>query len=236
MILPKRYSMFLMNGVSKTQPLSWAWTTAVLFLGLALTACTCLTEDPTRKMSLTDAKATSPDGSERVVPIVLPLQLVEMKAPLVVDFDLPPPGPNAASTLFIGFRVNAADGKESALVADRVIAAGLEADVSLMRLQDATTQPVALARIDSSGQAPAVLVPIGPEGRVVGVRRDDVDDISIDQAGRSSTAGHSRSLSLALAQNPPPGRYRLSIRIGNASPELSRVRSELLVAYRHRSK
>lgn len=185
---------------------------------------------------LAGTNAISPAAEEDVAPMVRPLQLVEMEAPLVVDFELRPPGPSATGTLFFGIRVNAENAVQSAKVADKVIAAGLEADVRLVRLHSTVLADVPLVRVISSGNAPARLVAVGPEGHVVGVRRDDVDEISIEQVGRASTAGHSRHLSFALAQNPAPGRYRLSVRISDVSTDLSGVNSELLVAYRHRSK
>jgi len=214
----------------------WLRGMAALCAILALTACNGTPQDAAGRPGYTDGQAVAPPSDESTVPIVRPLPLVEMSLPLVVDFNLLPPGPDATSTLFLGIRVNAESAAQSALASDGVIAAGLDVDVSLLRVQDSITQAVPLVRVESSGQAPAVLVPVGPGGRVVGVRRDDVDDISIAQNGYASTAGHSRYLSFALAQNPAPGRYRLSVRIGKASAELSGVRSELLVAYRHRAK
>lgn len=234
MIFQMRYNIRSMRRLNAAS--LWRREMAALCAILALASCNGTAQDAAGRPGYTDAQAVAPPSDESTVPIVRPLPLVEMSKPLVVDFNLPPPGPDATGTLFLGIRVNAESAAQSALASDRVIAAGLDVDVSLLRVQDSITQAVPLVRVDSSGQAPAVHVPIGPQGRVVGVRRDDVDDISIAQNGRASTAGHSRYLSFASAQNPAPGRYRLSIRIGEASTELSGVRSELLVAYRHRSK
>ena len=236
MILPKRYSVVPLRGTRKRPLLAGKWRDATLCLCLALTACTGAAQDPKRLDILGGTNAISPAAEEDVAPMVRPLQLVEMEAPLVVDFELRPPGPSATGTLFLGIRMNAENAVQSAEVADRVIAAGLEADVSLVRIDNTAPVDVPLVRVTSSGDAPPTLVPVGPEGHVVGMRRDDVDEISIEQVGRASTAGHSRHLSFALAQNPAPGRYRLSVRISDVSTDLSGVNSELLVAYRHRSK
>lgn len=236
MVLLKRYSAVPLRGPRQRPLLAGKWRRATLCLCLALTACTGAAQDPKRLDTLADTKAMSPAAEEDVAPMVRPLQLVQMEAPLVVDFELRPPGPSATATLFLGIRVNAENAVQSAEVAEKVIAAGLEADVSLVRIDNTAPVDVPLVRVISSGYAPATLVPVGPEGHVVGVRRDDVDEISIEQVGRASTAGHSRYLSFALAQDLAPGRYRLSVRIGEASADLSDVNSELLVAYRHRSK
>ena len=229
-----RYNVISMRSLNAAS--LWRRGMAALCAILVLAACNGTAQDAAGRPGYTDAQAVAPPSDESTVPIVRPLPLVEMSMPLVVDFNLPPPGPDATGTLFLGIRVNAESAAQSALASDGVIAAGLDVDVSLLRVQDSITQAVPLVRVESSGQAPAVLVPVGPLGRMVGVRRDDVDDISIVQNGSASTVGHSRYLSFALAQNPAPGRYRLSVRIGKASTKLSGVRSELLVAYRHRSK
>jgi len=235
-ILPKRYSVMPLRGTRQRPLLAWNWRNATLCLCLALTACTGAAQDPKRLDIPADTTAMSPAAEKDVAPMVRPLQLVEMEAPLVVDFELRPPGPSATGTLLLGIRVNAENAIQSAEVADKVIAAGLEADVSLVRVDNTAPVDVPLVRVISSGDAPATLVPVGTEGHVVGVRRDDVDEISIEQVGRASTTGHSRHLSFALAQNPAPGRYRLSVRIRDVSADLADVNSELLVAYRHRSK
>lgn len=236
MTLLNRYTDVPLRGARQRPLLAGKWRRATLSICLALTACTGAAQDPKRLDILADTKAMSPAPEGNVAPLVRPLQLVEMEAPLVVDFELRPPGPSATGTLFLGLRVNAESAIQSAEVAEKVIAAGLEADVSLVRIDNTAPVDVPLVRVISSGNAPATLVPVGPEGHVRGVRRDDVDDISIEQVGRASAAGHSRYLSFASAQDLAPGRYRISVRIGEASADFSDVNSELLVAYRHRSK
>lgn len=234
MIAPMRYENRTMRRLNPAS--LWRPRMVALYSVLALAACTGAAQDVAGTPGLVDTQAVAPAADENTVSIVRPLRIVEMKRPFVVVFDLPAPGPNATDTLFLGIRVNTEDSQQSAMVSDRVIAAGLDAEVNLTRIDSRTTQAIPLVRVDTSGQAPAVLVPVGPDGRVFGVRRDDVDDTSINQAGRASTAGYSRYLSFALAQNLAPGRYRLSVRIAKASAELSGLNSELLVAYRHKSK
>lgn len=234
MVSPTQYGIRMLRRLNAAS--RWQAGGLALCAVLALAACTGEAKHAPGRPSRTDAQAVESATNENIVPIARPLPLKAMERPLVVDFELPALGPNATRTLFLGIRVTAENSQQSALISDRVIAAGLQAEVNLVRVLDSATQAMPLVRVETSEQGPTVLAPIGPGGRVLGVRRDDVDDTLIDPEDITSAVGHSRYLSFALAQNVAPGRYRVSVRIGKTPVELSSVNSELLVAYRHRSK
>ena len=143
-----RYNVMSMRRLNAAS--LWRRGMAALCAILALAACNGTAQDGAGRPGYTDAQAVAPPSVESAVPIVRPLPLVEMSMPLVVDFNLPPPGPDATGTLFLGIRVNAESAAQSALASDRVIAAGLDVDVSLLRVQDSITQAVPLVRVDSA--------------------------------------------------------------------------------------
>ena len=198
------------------------------WLGLLLTACS-LAQDP--------APQSRPELlREDMVPVVRTFPLTAMVEPTKVEFDLPPPGRNATTTLLLGIRVDGKNGAESHGVAAAIRGAGLVAQVKLTRIENTVELAVPLVRVDRKEDGTAELVPIAADGHVAGVRYDDVDDTSLMEAGRANPHRDYRTLAFASAQNTAPGRYRLSIRLLDPSPELAGIKSELLVAYRHKSK
>lgn len=197
-------------------------------LGLLLTACS-FAQDPepqNRPQAL----------HENVVPVIRSFPLTAMAEPMMIEFELPPPGPNATSTVLIGIRVDGKDGIESHRAADTIRGGGLATQIELTRIERTGKLVVPLVRVDRKADGSAELVAIAGDGRVSGVRYDDVDDTSLVDSGHANPDRAYRTLAFASAQNAAPGRYRLSIRLLEASPELAGLKSELLVAYRKKSK
>lgn len=171
-----------------------------------------------------------------VVPIVRPLPVTAMHEPMVVDFELAPPGPNAAPTLLIGLRVKGEDDAQAAQGAERLVREGLPAEVLLERVEQAGTEPVPLTRRQFNGFEPSEVVAVGPEGRVPGVVPDSADDRSLVDAGLAEPGGHYRTLTFAWAEQVKPGHYRLRLRLLSSAAGLQAVPSELQLAYTQRAK
>lgn len=173
---------------------------------------------------------------EDVVPLVRPLSLTAMAEPLIVEFELLPPGPNSSSTLMIGLRLTGTDEAASAAVARMVAESGLQAELELTHTESGKQIAVPLVRRDSRGHGPSELVPVSADGRVPRAVQTTVDQIAVEQAGISSAASSSRSLAFAWARDARPGSYALRLRLLAPDPELASIESELLLAYQHRSK
>lgn len=187
----------------------------------------------------TDAPAPQAPGAsqkENVVPIVRSFPLTVMHEPMVVDFELAPPGPNAAPTLLIGLRVKGTDEEQAAQAAERLVRDGLSAEVRLEHIDAAGNPPVPLTRRQFRGFEPSEMVAVGPDGRVPGVVPDSADDASLVAAGLSEPGGHYRTVTFAWAEQVTPGRYRLRIQLLSPPAGLEAVPSELQLAYTHRAK
>lgn len=198
--------------------------------GAMLVACQLAKEPET-------AARTGPVAPrEDVAPLVRPLSLTAMAEPLIVEFELPPPGADSSSTLTIGLRLTGADEAASAAIARVVSESGLQAELELTRTESGKQIVVPLLRRESRGHGPSELVPVGPDGRVARVVHTTVDQISVEEAGISSAAPSSRSLAFAWARDAVPGTYRLELKLIAPDPELAAIESELLLAYQHRSK
>jgi len=195
---------------------------------LLLSACQAQTAPPRPEPSIS--------GAQNHVPLVRPFTLTSTAGPTVVEFNLDPPGRNAAPTLLVAVRVSGEDG---AVALERALAirrAGLPARVHLTRLGEMGEANAPLVRVEQQPGTAATLVPINADGQVSTVWLDDVDDTSLEAAGLSSPQGHYKQLAMAWGQNLSPGRYRLSVELLDPSTRLAPIPAELLVAYKHKSK
>lgn len=170
------------------------------------------------------------------VPIVRPLQLAAMTSPMVVEFNVQPPGKSATGTLFLGIRVGDEDALKSLEAAQALRRSGLHAELVLKRLESSGAINMPLVRVESQAGVPARTIAVSTDGRVPGVWLDDVDDASLQSAGLESPGRRYTQLAFAWAQGIQPGKYQLSIRLLGQPPQLASIQSELLVAYRHKSK
>lgn len=175
-------------------------------------------------------------ANEARVPLVKPLPLVAMDAPMRVEFTLPPPGKSSSSTLFLGVRVRGEDGLKSLDAARQVLDLGLPAELKLERLEPAHAASVPLVRVVTSVGSPARIEAIEPNGYVAGGWLDNVDHHWMQSEGLEPADSHFKQIALAWAQAPEPGRYRLSLRLLQPDGHLSTLPAELLVAYAHQSK
>ncbi|APP76419.1 hypothetical protein [Xanthomonas vesicatoria] len=170
------------------------------------------------------------------LPIVRPLQLTAMTSPMVVEFNVQPPGKSATGTLFLGIRVGDEDALKSLEAAQALRRSGLHAELVLKRLGPSGSINMPLVRVESQAGVPARTIAVSADGRVPGVWMDEVDGASLQSAGLESPERRYTQLAFAWAQGTQPGRYQLSIRLLGQPPQLASIQSELLVAYRHKSK
>ncbi|MCE4372841.1 hypothetical protein [Xanthomonas hortorum] len=170
------------------------------------------------------------------VPIVRPLQLAAMTSPMVVEFNVQPPGKSATGTLFLGIRVGDEDALKSLEAAQALRRSGLHAELVLKRLEPSGAINMPLVRVESQAGVPVRTIAVSADGRVPGVWMDEADGASLQSAGLESPKRRYTQLAFAWAQGIQPGKYRLSIRLLGRPPQLASIQSELLVAYRHKSK
>jgi hypothetical protein len=173
-------------------------------------------------------------ATRSAVPLTRPITLGSLAELANLEFDLPPPGPNSSGTLTLGLRVSGEDSAQSAAIADRLVEAGLAANVVLTRTGE--TKGMALIRRDFNGHSPTRLVSVDPDGHVPGVVRDTVDVTALREAGLERNGIHYRTLAFAWAENIPPGRYSLKVQLLDQPEDLATLKAELLVAYQHRAK
>lgn len=195
---------------------------------LLLSACQAQTSPPRSE--------TSSSAAQNNVPLVRPLTLTSMAEPMVVEFNLEPPGRNATPTLLVAVRVSGEDGAVAQERALMIRSAGLPARVHLTQLGEMGEASAPLVRVEQRPGTAATLVPINADGRVSTVWLDDVDDTSLEAAGLSNPQGHYKQLAMAWGQNLSPGRYRLSVELLDPPVHLAPIPAELLVAYKHKSK
>lgn len=170
------------------------------------------------------------------VPLIRPLSLAPMAAPLVVEFNLDPPGRDASPTILVAVRVTGEDGGVALERALQIQDIGLPARVQLTQLRDMGDVETPLVRVEKFPGSAATLAPIQADGRVANAWLDDADDISLEAAGLSAPRRNYKQLSLAWGQNLSPGKYRLSVQLLDPSPQLASIPAELLIAYKRKSK
>lgn len=173
-----------------------------------------------------------------LVPIVRELPLVPMADPMVVEFDVPPPGRNSSPTLVIGLRVSGKDGESSAKARDDVISSNIKATVMLEGPGIASGKQFPLISYvrTASTLGADIEVPIGADGQTEGTWPAGVDGTTMREAALTCPGGDCRYLAFASARSIPPGRYRLTFRLTHTDTDVSHIASELVVAYSHKPK
>lgn len=202
----------------------------LLGIGLAVALSGCESRDESA------APAQSREIRSDLVPLVRELPLIPMTEPLVVEFDVPPPGRNSSSELMIGLRVTATDEVDSASASDEIRRSGLRATVKLMRLDAKSNITVPLERFETRGFDPSRTVPVGTDGKVPGVWIGNVDDSSMEEAGLSARGSDYRYLAFASAPTISPGRYLLSLTLHGPIGTAHRLNPDLVIAYHRRAK
>lgn len=181
-------------------------------------------------------KAQWPPAAARedLIPLLRKLPLVPMDAPLVVEFDVPRPSNNATATLVLGLRVEGNDGSDSMDLAQAIRSAGLDTSITLTRLDAIGPLKMPLVRVERDEDGSPRVVPVGNDDRVPGPWASAIADVPASWDIPSPY--NFRYLALAWSKDTRPGRYRLEVRLLDAPPELSQIRSELLVGYSRKAK
>lgn len=178
------------------------------------------------------AEAHRPD----LVPLVRAMPTSSMDAPLTVEFDVAAPSKNSSPTLMIGIRVNRTDDVPALEALIDVQASGLQANVSMARLESGGWKGVPLLRLESIIGEPARTIPIPADGRITSAWLDDADVLALQNAGLERPGDTYAQLAFAWARNPSPGRYRVEVQLHSPLPQLEPFHPELLVAYLRRPK
>lgn len=169
------------------------------------------------------------------VPLVRPLD-PNQTGPIELEFDVPAQQGDNAPPLFIGVRVRGSDSATVYDTADKLIRAGVSAEVHLYRLLESGQVSVALERVEWVEPAQVKFVPLAPDGLVPGLTAADADVASMQAAGLILPGAAYRELKFASAASVPAGRYRAAIRIDQNRQALSGTNAELLIAYTHKGK
>ena len=212
---------------TRCPPLLFCWA-----LAMAVVLSGCEARD--------ESAAPGQSGKVRsdLVPIVRELPLVPMTDPMVVEFDVPPPGRNSSPVLVLGLRVSGNDGSASAKAQDDVISSEIKATVILEGPGIASGNQFPLMRTVQSATTdiPNIDVPIGTDGKTEGTWPVDVDDTSLVETALTQPGSDYRYLAFASARGIPTGRYRLTIMLTHTDTDVAHVASELVVAYSHKPK
>lgn len=175
-----------------------------------------------------------------VVPLTRPLPLVEMQAPMVVDFELPRHGQSASPRLSMGIRIGYADtleaSREMSPWVDCMLSGDLAARVSLQRLEHDAQIEVPLTREQRlpAGETTRSLLAGGNQTSLLWL--DDVDPIAMQVAGLLTSGHRYEQLAFAQVQDPAPGMYRLSLQLQQLPDCHGPAAAQLFISYGYRPK
>ncbi|MBD8644203.1 hypothetical protein IFT63_11470 [Stenotrophomonas sp. CFBP 13724] len=195
----------------------------------ALAACSGPTPAPPPVAPLDAAQA----AARTQVPLTRPVALDKPGVIADLEFDLPPPGELAWSSLIIGVRIEGTEVKSFIAHSDLIVRGGLPARVHLQRIEGEERVDVPLIRI-----APDLKerIPLGEDGFTPGVRAAGLDGTMLYEAGLERPDVLYDVLSFARASAPAPGRYHLRLELLEPRPLLQGRPAELIIGYNARAK
>jgi len=167
------------------------------------------------------------------VPLTRPVALDEPGVIADLEFDLPPPGPSADSTLIVGVRIEEQKAKAMLARSGMIAKGGLPARIRLQNLSGTHLSDIMLTRI---GDDLNERVPLGPDGLTPGVRQESVNGAMLRDVGLIKPGTIYNVLAFGFAVAPPPGRYQLSVELLEERPQLKGQQAELVIAYNGKSK
>lgn len=204
--------------------------TTALFVALAaLAACSGSAPDAPAVAPLDAAQA----AARTQVPLTRPVALDKPVVIADLEFDLPPPGELAWSSLIIGVRIEGTEVKSFIAYSDLIVRGGLPARVHLQRIEGEQRSDVPLLRI---GPDLRERIAIGEDGFTPGVRAAGLDGTMLYEAGLEREGMLSDVLSFARASAPAPGRYHLRVELLEPRPLLQGKPAELIIGYNARAK
>ncbi|WP_152983384.1 hypothetical protein [Stenotrophomonas chelatiphaga] len=167
------------------------------------------------------------------VPLTRPVALDKPGVIADLEFDLPPPGPSADSTLIVGVRIEEQKAKAMLARSGMIAKGGLPARIRLQNLSGTHLSDIMLTRI---GDDLNERVPLGPDGLTPGVRQESVNGAMLRDVGLIKPGTIYNVLAFGFAVAPPPGRYQLSVELLEKRPQLKGQQAELVIAYNGKSK
>lgn len=195
----------------------------------ALAGCSGPTPGPPPVAPLDAAQAVA----RTQVPLTRPVALDEPGVIADMEFDLPPPGELAWSSLIIGVRIEGTEVKSFIAHSDLIVRGRLPARVKLQRIEGQERVDVPLIRI---GPDLKERIPLGPDGFTPGVRAAGLDGTMLYEAGLERPDVLYDVLSFARAADPRPGRYHLRLELLEPRPLLQGRPAELIIGYNARAK
>lgn len=167
------------------------------------------------------------------VPLTRPIALDKVGEVVNMEFELPPPGPNAAPMLMLGFRTESPDTQAGIELTRKLLNSDLAAKVRLQRVEEGSIAVVPLTK--PTGE-PGEWMALPLDGSVPGVTVTSVDTSLLEEAGLLDPALSQQYFKFAVAEQTKPGHYRLTVELLGDHPEFQGQKAELLVAYFKRGK
>ncbi|PKH73141.1 hypothetical protein CXF96_13075 [Stenotrophomonas sp. Betaine-02u-21] len=167
------------------------------------------------------------------VPLTRPVALDKPGMIADMEFDLPPPGVMAGSSLVIGIRIAEETPKAIVARSSLIVREGLPARVRLQKLDGESRIDEPLMRI-----APELKkrVALGADGFTTSVSPHSVSTGMMREAGLLRAGLMYDELAFAYAGAPAPGRYHVVIELLEDRPALKDSPAELIIAYDGKSK
>lgn len=196
---------------------------------LALMGCSRSPEPSPYPPSLTKEQA----AQRTVAPLTRPIALDKAGEIANVEFDLPPPGPNAMSDLALGFRLQAGDLAAMRQLDEKLDYSRMAAHVTLQRVVDGAVTDVALVRVTKDLSS---TIPISADGHVPGAISLGPSRSELGIAGLLDESLIDAHYTFALYERAEPGHYRLKIELDDSRPVLAGAPAQLLVGYVNKGK
>jgi len=202
-------------------------------LALSVTSglAACVRQAETAKARVEPDKESSAMRTE--VPLTRTIALDKAGEVVNLEFDLPPPGPNASPMLMLGFRTESLNAEAFYALSTQLFDADLAAKISLLRVTEGAVAMVPLSR--PTGE-PGQWMSLPPDGTVPGVTFTSVDTTLLKEAGLLNATHFETYFKFAAAEQIVPGHYRMTIELMGDHPELAGQKAELVVAYFKRAK
>ncbi|XHH28132.1 hypothetical protein WIW49_11970 [Xanthomonas euroxanthea] len=158
------------------------------------------------------------------------------RGPTELEFDVPALPDDATPPVFIGVRITGVDPTAVSQSADRLISAGVSAELHLERIEPSGPVSVELQRSQRVGVGQQAAIPLSADGMAPGLFAFDADGTTLQDAGLSTEQTASRELAFGYSNAVQPGRYRLKLRFDQNAEALVAANAQLLVAYTYKGK
>lgn len=206
-------------------------TRCALAVLIACLSAGCSVQSPPANMPI----AKEQIEMRTVVPLVRSLTPHD-RGPIELEFDVPALPDDASPPVFIGVRLTGVDPTAVSVLADKLIGAGVSAELHLERIEPSGPASVELQRSQRVGVGQQASIPLSADGVAPGLFAFDADGMTMHDAGLSSEQTASRELAFGYNNGVQPGRYRLKLRFDQNAEALFAANAQLLVAYTYKGK